>query len=171
MNSSHCSCDLFSSVCTSVETFFKGSCMSCTTGTSTPPLRGGSTTLPIYVHACSRKRARRAEWSPACAAEATWFRHQLQRTTNLSQNGSPSHFLFACTLRNGSGSYVHVSPRPCFENLSMGQTSTHQRRGPHSECSPVLSCPPWPCYHRMCVIAKRLGCLRWLEHAADHGYF
>ena len=29
----------------------------------------------------------------------------------------------------------------------------------HTSCFPVLSCPLWWCYHRMCGVAKRPGCL------------
>ena len=35
----------------------------------------------------------------------------------------------------------------------------------------MLSCPHWPHRHRICVIAKRLGCLHRLAHAAGHGHF
>ena len=36
---------------------------------------------------------------------------------------------------------------------------------------PVLLCPRWACYHRMCVIAKSLGSLCLLAHAARYGHF
>ena len=35
----------------------------------------------------------------------------------------------------------------------------------------VISRPSWPRYHRMCVIAKRLGCLCLLAHAAGCRHF
>ena len=41
----------------------------------------------------------------------------------------------------------------------------------HTLCSPGPHGPSWPCPHGMWVIAKRLGCLRWLAHAAGHGHF
>ena len=41
----------------------------------------------------------------------------------------------------------------------------------NSACSRCSSCPHWPHRHRMCVIAKRLGCLHWLARAAGHGHF
>ena len=72
----------------------------------------------------------------------------------LSLSFSLSLFLFACTLRKGPGSCVHVCPRPCFEHLSMGQARNPPTLGTTLNVYPVLSCPLWPCTHRMCVIAK-----------------
>ena len=69
------------------------------------------------------------------------------------------------------GSHVHFCPRPRSEHVSTGQASHPPTRGTRLCVSSVLSCPLWPCTHRMCVIAKRLGSLHWLAHAARHGHF
>ena len=77
----------------------------------------------------------------------------------------------ACLLTHkGSGSCFHFCPRPCLSSCRWAKLTTHRHIEPHSMC-PVLARPPWPCNHRMCVIARRLGCLDWLAHAARHEHF
>ena len=68
------------------------------------------------------------------------------------------------------GSSVRFCPRPCSSTWRWARLATHRHRGPHSAL-PLLSCPLWPCNHRVCVIAKRLGFLRSLALAAGHGFF
>ena len=83
----------------------------------------------------------------------------------------PFLFLFACMLRKGSGSHVNVCPRPCFEHQSMGEACNPPTQRTTPTVWSVLSCPLWPCYHRMCVMAKGLDSHRWLAHAAGHRHF
>ena len=76
------------------------------------------------------------------------------RSTCCNHNaGTVWLFLCACWFTQESGSHVHLCPRP------------------YTLCSPCAHGPSWPCSHRKCVIARRLGCLRWLAHAAGHGHF
>ena len=72
--------------------------------------------------------------------------------------------LFSCSQR--AGSYVYVCPHPLFEHLAMGQTHIPPTRRSTHFVTSVLSCPIWPRSHRMCVIARRRGCLHRLAHAA-----
>ena len=74
-------------------------------------------------------------------------------------------------VAQGVGSYIHFCPRPCRSTSRWARLSTHRRQGTTLCVQSVLSCPLWPCSHRMCVIAKRLGCLCWHAHAPGHGYF
>ena len=69
-------------------------------------------------------------------------------------------FLFACTLRKGSGSYVHVSPRPCSSAVDGPGLQPTDRRDHTTQCVVRALMPTLAHRHRMCVIAKGLGCLR-----------
>ena len=83
--------------------------------------------------------------------------------------GPPQHRLEAlpCTLRKVSRSHVHVSPRECFEHLSVDQACNHRYEGTTLlSVLSVLSCPLRPCARSMFVISERLGCRHWLAHAA-----
>ena len=63
----------------------------------------------------------------------------------------------ACSVTHkGSGSQFHVCPRPCLSTCRWARLATHRHWGPLC-VSPVLSCPLWPCNHRMCVIAREFG--------------
>ena len=63
----------------------------------------------------------------------------------------------ACLFEHkGSGSYVHLCPRPCLSTCRWARLATHRHWGPLC-VSPVLSCPLWPCNRRMCVITKETG--------------
>ena len=63
----------------------------------------------------------------------------------------------ACLVTHkGSGSQFHVCPRPCLSTCRWARLATHRHWGPLC-VSPVLSCPLWPCNHRMCVIAREIG--------------
>ena len=57
----------------------------------------------------------------------------------------------------GSGSHVHVCPRPCSSTCRWARHPTHRHKGTTLSVQSVLSCPLWPCAHRMCVIAKETG--------------
>ena len=59
-------------------------------------------------------------------------------------------------LHKGSGSHIHFCPRPCSSTCRWASLATHRHWGPLCVYT-VLSCPIWPCYHRMCVIAKETG--------------
>ena len=48
-------------------------------------------------------------------------------------------------------------PTSLFEHLSMGQASHPPTWGTTLSVQSVLSCPLWPCAHRVCVIAKETG--------------
>ena len=52
----------------------------------------------------------------------------------------------------------------------MGQ-ACHRHKSPHQVCSPCSRAHFGPIATRTCVIAKRLGCLRCLAHAAGCGHF
>ena len=71
----------------------------------------------------------------------------------------------------GSGAHFHCCPPPCSSTLQWAQRSQPTDSGDRSSVQSVFSCPHQPGDNRMCVIAKRLGCLRWLAHAAGHGIF
>ena len=80
---------------------------------------------------------------------------------------------FVCTLHQGSGSYVHISPRPCFEHLSMGQAcnAPTPRDAQHFVCSPC-SRAHFGRATTACVSSpRRLGSLQRLAHAAGHRHF
>ena len=63
----------------------------------------------------------------------------------------------ACLVTHkGSGSQFHVCPRPCLSTCRWARLATHRHWRPLC-VSPVLSCPLWPCNHRMCVIAREIG--------------
>ena len=67
---------------------------------------------------------------------------------------------------------LSLLPASLFEQPSMGQACNPPTQRTTLSVLSVLSCPLWPCSHRMCVSSpKRLGCLHWLAHAAEHGYF
>ena len=85
---------------------------------------------------------------------------------------SSVHYLlgFASYFHTGSGSHVHFRPRPSSSTDRWARLTSHRHVGPHNTVKSVLSCPPRPHRHRMCVIAKGLGCLRWLAHAAEDGH-
>ena len=51
---------------------------------------------------------------------------------------SPS-FSLPVTLRKGSGSHVHVSPRPCSSTYRWARLATHRHLGPHNTVLSVLS--------------------------------
>ena len=64
----------------------------------------------------------------------------------------------ACFVRTqGVGVSRSRLPTSLFEHLSMGQASHPPTKGTTLSVSSVLSCPLWPCAHRMCVIAKETG--------------
>ena len=67
------------------------------------------------------------------------------------------------------GAHVRLCPRPCSSTHRSAQPTTARHRGPRNTMRSVLSCPLHPCTHRMCVIAKGLGSLQRLAHAAGHG--
>ena len=57
--------------------------------------------------------------------------------------------------------------------MSACRTATlalHRYRGPSNTVWSVLYRPLWPCNHRMCVFARRLGCLHKLAHAAERSH-
>ena len=59
-----------------------------------------------------------------------------------------------CSHTRGRG--LHFCPRPCLSTCRWSRLANHRHWGPLC-VSPVLSCPLWPCNHRMCVIAKETG--------------
>ena len=73
-------------------------------------------------------------------------------------------------LLQGVGVSRSRLPASVSEHPSMGQAFHPPTQRTTLSASSVLSCTLCPCYHRMCVIAKRLGSLRWLAHAAGQGY-
>ena len=82
-------------------------------------------------------------------------------------------FFFFCkrmqpvvTVLTGLESHGHFCPRPCSSTYRWARITIHAK-GPHSMKS-VLSRPLWPCSHRICVIAQRLGSLHKLAHAASN---
>ena len=117
--------------------------------------------------------------SAACYAN-TWSKHLLtharfnvrcmwvslcfQALLSLIRTGAVLLVLPVCvrllwrSVPRGVGVLRSCLPTSLFEHLSMGLQS-------------ALSCPLWPLHHRMCVIAERLGHLRWLSHAAGRGHF
>ena len=62
-----------------------------------------------------------------------------------------------------------MSRLPAFSSRALVDGSGQQPTD--TEVKSVLSCPLWPYRHRMCIIAERLGCLRWLAHAPRRGHF
>ena len=76
----------------------------------------------------------------------------------------------SCLVHKGSGSHFHFCPRPCSSTHRWARRSQPTNTGDHAVKS-VLPYPHQPDDHRMCVIAKRLGCLHRLTHAARLGYF
>ena len=70
------------------------------------------------------------------------------RPVHHSLSRSCSFFLCACLSHQGSESYVHFRPRPCFEHLSVGQAShppTRRTTPLRSLCAVgvvVRGCPP-----------------------------
>ena len=71
-----------------------------------------------------------------------------------------------CYSSHGVESYGQFCPRPCSSTYRWARITIHAK-GPHSMKS-VLSRPLWPCSHRICVIAQRLGSLHKLAHAASN---
>ena len=69
----------------------------------------------------------------------------------------------------GRGAHVRLCPRPCSSTHRSAKPTTERHRGPRNTARSVLSRPLHPCTHRMCVIAKGLGSLQRLAHAAGHG--
>ena len=73
-------------------------------------------------------------------------------------------------VRRESGCCIHVSPRPCSEHVSMGQSIRPHTQGTTSLRSPC-SRPLWACYHRMCVIAKDTGLSPQARSCSRTSYF
>ena len=71
-------------------------------------------------------------------------------------------FLFGCSLSQKDRDLTFI-----FAHVTV---TTHRRKALHSLCSPCSHASLWPRSQRMCVITERLGCLRWLAHAARHGH-
>ena len=65
--------------------------------------------------------------------------------------------LRACPHAQGVGVLLSLLPASLFEHLSMGQTCNPPTQRTTLSVLSVLSCPLWPCSHRMCVIAKETG--------------
>ena len=64
-----------------------------------------------------------------------------------------SSFVFVC---------AHIltfdfCPRPCSSTYRWARLATHRYRGTTLCVYHVLLCPPWPCYHRMCVSRQDTG--------------
>ena len=78
------------------------------------------------------------------------------RPTACHRNGTTSKCELSKTTGMGSGSCFHFCPRPCSSTYRWTRLATHRHWGPLC-VYPVLSCPLWPCNHRMCVIAKETG--------------
>ena len=81
-------------------------------------------------------------------------------------------FVWLCLFchHKGSGSHVHFCPRPCSRTFRCidGPRSLTTDTKDHTQCSPCSHASLWPCSHRMCVFAKRLGSVHKLPHAARH---
>ena len=57
----------------------------------------------------------------------------------------------------GVGVLRSFSPTSLFEHMSMGQARNPPQHWITLRVYPVLLCPLWPCFHRMCVITKETG--------------
>ena len=66
-------------------------------------------------------------------------------------------FFAAVHIHNGSGSHFDFCPRPCSSTCRMGHARNPPTLWTTLRVYPVLLCPLCPCYHRMCVIARRTG--------------
>ena len=90
--------------------------------------------------------------------------------------------VYACFVAHkGVGGEVSRSllPASLFEHLSLGKAYfppipkdlSHHDKCASSECPTRALCSLHPWDNFMCVIAKGLGRLHWLAHAAGHGHF
>ena len=79
--------------------------------------------------------------------------------------------LRACPMHKMSGSHIRSCPLPCLSTYQWARPKkNHRHKGPHSVGGPCSNAHLGHVHHRMCVIAKRLGCLHRLEHAAGRGW-
>ena len=80
--------------------------------------------------------------------------------------------LRACSHSQEVGVLRSPLPASLFPaSYRWARLATHRCIGPHIVCIPCSHALRWPCSHRTCVIAKRLGSLRRLAHAAGQGSF
>ena len=87
----------------------------------------------------------------------------------LSFSLSPplSSFSFSLLVRSqGIGVLRQCLPSSLSEHLSMDQALYTLIQRDHTLCVVRVLVPFWSLDHRMCVIVRRLDCLRWLAHAA-----
>ena len=126
----------------------------------------------LHAWRCSHARA------SACTSFKAKSRYGVRVSVQL-QYDVMMWFVLCCCLclscfqpvsSQGVGVLRSLVPTSLFECMSMGQARNPSTQRDHTLCNPCFSCPLWPCYHRMCVIARRLGSLHWLAHAAGHGY-
>ena len=75
-------------------------------------------------------------------------------------------FSVCLLVHKGSGSHVHLGPRPCSSTRRQARLSTHHHKRTIRCAANALTLPLWPGSHRMYVIARRLCCLRWLAHGS-----
>ena len=61
--------------------------------------------------------------------------------------------------------FVHKLPSSLSEHLSMDQALYTLIQRDHTLCVVRALVPFWSLDHRMCVIVRRLDCLRWFAHA------
>ena len=66
---------------------------------------------------------------------------------------------FSAVSPPGSGSYDHFCPLLCVTINRWPRLSTHRQKETHSMKSMAHARPRHLCSHRMCFIAKRLGCV------------
>ena len=78
----------------------------------------------------------------------------------------PACFISRC--RGLTFTAAHVLVRALVDGPSSQPTDTVDH---HTVVWSMLSCPLRPGHHRMCVVAKRLGCLSWLARAAGRRHF
>ena len=135
-------------------------------GASTPP--NGTVTTEVPPKETKKRSINTTEWD--CNNRGTnnmWLRAHL----DWHLHGLVVFGLRACLLHKGSGSYAHFCPRPWLSTCRWARQATHRHNGTTLSVQPALWCPFWPCTHRMCVIAKRLGSLHKLAHTAGRRYF
>ena len=99
----------------------------------------------------------------SCSSDATSVTRQ-KMTTSANQgteDGSDGAYTWERHLESG------CSPNQSYPVSLKVADSVFRTRHVY----PVLSCPLRPCYHRMCVIAGRPGCLQRLAHAAGRWHF
>ena len=81
-----------------------------------------------------------------------------------------SHSVVLSGLAVFSPVHIHKGSGSC-EHMSVNQACNPLTQRTTLRVCPVLSCPLWPCDHRMCVFAKRRSSLQRLAHATGHGHF